>query len=290
MPRVSLGLPVYNGENYLAEAIDCLLAQTFEDFELIICDNASTDRTEEICRAAAARDPRVRYHRNEINLGAAPNFNLAFDLSVGEYFKWVAHDDLIAPSYVEQCVAVLDGQPEVVACHCLMEIVDGSGRFLAAYDFEDGVFDHPDPVRRYVKAVSERHYCFTVFCLMRRSVLEQTNAIGSYIGSDRNLIAQVVLRGPLVQVPEVLFFSREHGERSIRAIERHERGEWFDTARPVSGHFYFSRLFMEHLRILFVHPLTPQQRLRGTLWITGWAGKRVPRLLREFLGRTPARQ
>ena len=80
-PRLSIGLPVYNGERYLAEAFDCFLAQTFQDFEIIVCDNASTDRTAEICRSFAQRDPRIRYYRNEKNLGAIPNFNRVFELS-----------------------------------------------------------------------------------------------------------------------------------------------------------------------------------------------------------------
>ena len=98
-PRVSLGFPVYNGERYLAAALDSLLGQTFRDLEVVICDNASTDRTAELCAAYAARDARVRYHRNPTNLGAAPNFNRTFELSRGEYFKWAAHDDVCAPTF-----------------------------------------------------------------------------------------------------------------------------------------------------------------------------------------------
>lgn len=98
-PKVSVGLPVYNGEKYLPQAIKSLLAQTFAEFELIICDNASTDRTQEISRTFTKRDQRIRYHRNPNNLGAAANFNLSFRLSSGEYFKWAA-DDLCAPEFL----------------------------------------------------------------------------------------------------------------------------------------------------------------------------------------------
>ncbi len=88
-PRVSIGLPVFNGERYLARAIDSILAQDFRDLELVVCDNASTDRTAEICAAYARRDPRVRYHRNPRNLGAGPNYDRCFHLARGEYFKWI---------------------------------------------------------------------------------------------------------------------------------------------------------------------------------------------------------
>ncbi|MEO1346882.1 MAG: glycosyltransferase family A protein, partial [Pseudomonadota bacterium] len=107
-PRVTIGVPVYNGDAYLAEALDSILNQTFTDFEVIISDNASTDGTEQICRDYAARDDRVRYIRQEKNLGAAPNFNLLVPIARGEYFKWAASDDLIAPEFLNYCVEALE--------------------------------------------------------------------------------------------------------------------------------------------------------------------------------------
>src|SRR4051812_43091384 len=100
-PTLSIGIPVYNGARYLRMTLDSLLAQTYRDFEIIISDNASTDDTELICRAYAARDPRVRYHRAPVNLGAPANYRRAFDLSTGDYFKWQNADDIIAPTFVE---------------------------------------------------------------------------------------------------------------------------------------------------------------------------------------------
>src|SRR4051794_25259685 len=113
MPKVSIGLPVYNGEAFLAEAVESLLAQTFTDFEILLVDNASTDRTQEICRAFAARDPRVKYHRNETNIGGGPNWNRAYDLTPSDstYFKWAAHDDRHAPDFLARCVEALDRDP-----------------------------------------------------------------------------------------------------------------------------------------------------------------------------------
>src|ERR1051326_2036095 len=107
-PRVSIGLPVYNGQQFLEEAINSLLAQTYSDFELIISDNASTDATEQICRAHAAADPRIRYYRNDKNRGPVWNLNRVFELARGELFKWAAHDDVCAPTLVERCVEVLE--------------------------------------------------------------------------------------------------------------------------------------------------------------------------------------
>ena len=107
VPRVTIGLPVYNGENYLAAAIESLLSQTFTDFELVICDNGSTDRTEQVCRAYAARDARIRYYREVENRGLAWNFSRTFELARGEYFKWHAHDDLCGPTLLRGALEAL---------------------------------------------------------------------------------------------------------------------------------------------------------------------------------------
>src|SRR5207245_725070 len=116
-------MPVRNGEKYVRQAIESILAQTFSDWELVICDNASTDATEAICREYAARDPRVRYSRNAENLGPAGNHARCFELSRGRYFRWHAHDDLLHPQYLEKCVEVLDWDASVVNCHSLSRVI-----------------------------------------------------------------------------------------------------------------------------------------------------------------------
>lgn len=107
-PKVSIGMPVYNGEKYIREALDSLLAQTFTDFELIISDNASTDGTEAICREYVARDLRIRYVRQSENRGAAANFQFVLDESRGDYFMWAAADDSWLPTFLTESVGVLD--------------------------------------------------------------------------------------------------------------------------------------------------------------------------------------
>src|SRR6185436_6923974 len=107
-PRVSIGVPVYNGERYLAATLDSLLAQTFDNFEIIVSDNASSDRTAQLALEYAERDSRVRYTRNPRNLGAGANYRRAFQLSRGQYFRWSAADDISAPESLARCVEVLD--------------------------------------------------------------------------------------------------------------------------------------------------------------------------------------
>lgn len=95
-PQITVALPVYNGEQYIAIAIKSVLTQTFSDFELLILDNCSTDHTLEIIRTFS--DPRIRLIVNPENLGMIGNWNLAVSLATGKYIKILSHDDLLAPS------------------------------------------------------------------------------------------------------------------------------------------------------------------------------------------------
>ena len=115
-PRLSIGLPVFNGERYLAAAIGSVLDSSFSDWELIISDNASTDGTQALAQSFAQQDARIRYLRNATNIGALPNFNQVVHASRGEYFKWLAYDDLCGPDLLSRCVEVLDRDSTIVLC------------------------------------------------------------------------------------------------------------------------------------------------------------------------------
>jgi glycosyltransferase involved in cell wall biosynthesis len=229
-PRVSIGLPVWNGERYLAEALDSILAQTHADFELIISDNASTDRTGEICRMYAARDERIRYFRNETNLGAAGNFNRVFELASGDYFKWAAYDDLCAPEYLERCVKILDREPDIVLCYAKTRIIDEHGEFVE--DYLDGLnLRSPKPHERFRDLFSAPGLCNPVFGLIRSAVLKRTALIGNYASSDRVLLGELALLGQFYEIPEYLFLRRGHPERSLEAnVTDAEIAAWFDPA------------------------------------------------------------
>src|SRR5215470_10109303 len=134
-PRLSVGLPVYNGEAYLAESLDALLGQTYEDFELIISDNASTDGTADISQGYVKQDARVRYYRQPRNVGLAPNHNFVVEQARGELFKWASNDDLYARDLLERCVDALDKQPEVVLAHSWTAMIDSSGAVTKATEY-----------------------------------------------------------------------------------------------------------------------------------------------------------
>jgi len=269
-PRVSIGLPVYNGEAYLESTIDAILAQTFRDFELIISDNASTDRTEEICRAFAERDPRVAYYRNEENIGAARNFNLTFAHAEGEYFKWAAHDDRIAPDFLARCVEALDRDPSAVLAYSGIRIIDSTGAVRADYEDRLENVTSPQVHLRFADLVLIDHRCYEVFGLIRSDVLGRTPLIGSYIASDRVLLAELGLRGRFHEVPAPLFFSRDHSERSLRAMPFHFRAAWFDPANRGRRVYPHWRFFKEYFGSLRRVNLPLGERLRCYLVMLRW--------------------
>ncbi|MGW2815697.1 glycosyltransferase family 2 protein [Streptomyces sp. NPDC001415] len=214
-PRLSIGLPVYNGEEYLAEALDALLGQTYEDFELVISDNASTDGTQVVCRWYAARDSRIRYLRLPRNIGAAPNHNYVFTECRGELFKWASHDDLYARDLLRRCVEALDERPDVILAHSGQAVIDGDGRVKVPYEYGIAT-DSPHAPERF------RSFLFEpggddFYGVMRADMLRRVRPHDSYHHADRTFVAEIVLNGPFHQVPELLYFRRDHPTRAERA-------------------------------------------------------------------------
>jgi glycosyltransferase involved in cell wall biosynthesis len=268
--RVSIGLPVFNGGDYLTSALEGLLTQTFPEFELIISDNASTDDTQEICRTYASRDPRIRYVRNEENIGAAANFNRVFELSTGEYFKWAAHDDLCAPQFLERCVQGLDRDPSVILCYARTRAIDELSRVIKEYPAKVRA-GSPIPHERFHEFVCVPHPCVAVFGLIRANVLRRTRLIGSFTGSDRPLLSELSLLGRFCEIPEFLFFYRTHAAQSWRANPTtHAQQAWYDPARARKPTFPHWRLLWEHLRSINRVPLDWQERFACYACMMWW--------------------
>ncbi|UCG57947.1 MAG: glycosyltransferase family 2 protein [Phycisphaerales bacterium] len=230
-PSVSIGMPVFNGANYITEALDSLLAQTYTDFEIIISDNASTDGTEEICRAYARKDRRIRYLRNKTNLGAVKNYNRVFALSSGEYFKWAAHDDMCAPEYLERCVDVLSQHPSVTICHPKTVIVDESGERMGNWE-DDLDFRSTKAHERFHDYLFRRARLWNaIFGVIRASELRKTPLFGNYLGCDKVLLGELVLLGEVHQLPDRLFLRRRHPQQWWRVRPgRKEKTIWLDPA------------------------------------------------------------
>ncbi|MDG6222371.1 MAG: glycosyltransferase family 2 protein [Candidatus Bathyarchaeota archaeon] len=209
-PRISIGLPVFNGENYLKESLESILSQKFSDFELIISDSASTDRTPEICQEYAQKDKRIHYFRNKEKHGAAWNYNNVFKLSSGLYFKWAAHDDLHHPEHLLKCAQVLDRDPSVVLCCSKIFNIDSHGNRIGIYDYR-AQFDSKNPEERF-RDVLRKKPVFSLYGVIRRDVLKKSQLLASYIGSDWTLLAELSLAGRFFEIPEFLFFRRTHDQ------------------------------------------------------------------------------
>jgi glycosyltransferase involved in cell wall biosynthesis len=259
-PTLGIGLPVYNGERYLRQALDSLLEQSFTDYELVILDNASNDSTAAIALEYAARDGRIRYHRNAENIGAARNFNLAFELTSGRYFKWAADDDLISPSFLERCICALEDDPQSVLAYAKSRIIDERGEPVGDYDPGFSTDAARAPVR-FASMLTE-HKCFQIFGVIRRDALEQTRLIGLHAHGDGVLLAHLALLGRFVELPEFLFLSRRHPGHSSRMIGDYwSYAAWFDPANGRKRIFPHARMFGEYFRVVIGAPLSPPDRL-----------------------------
>ena len=268
-PCVSVGMPVYNGERYIAQAIESILSQTFHDFEVIICDNASSDTTEQICKAYAVRDPRVRYYRNDRNRGAAWNHKRVVELARGEYFKWQCHDDYCDSTFLEKCLAVVHGDPTVVLCYPQFVRVDEHGRRLGIKSSR--LVGGAEPHARFVSMIYRRDSCEEIYGVMRTAVIRKTALIGPYSNSDDTFLAELILNGKFREVPETLFFYRIHSAKSTSAYpNRSARMAWF---KPNAGtHFSlpFLSLFGGYISLIWRSPLPRREKARCYSSLVGW--------------------
>lgn len=282
-PTVSIGLPVFNGANYLEQTLKSILAQTFEDFELIICDNASDDETETICRAYAARDSRIRYHRQPRNMGAQINYDMSFEMARGRYFKWASHDDLLAPEFLAECLAVLESDQGCVLVHPATVIIDQYGRETQCY-IDLIAMDSDDPVRRLARWLDPAEgYCNPVFGLMRPEVMAKTGLHGDFASSDRAFLAEMTLHGRCRVIWKGLFYRRIHPLNSVVAHpDPRDLVAWFKGKRPKIA-FVKNRLFWGLVQALFRAPLRNGDRLRGFLVILKWAWDVRRPLVKEWL-------
>jgi len=230
-PRVSVGVAVYNGEKYLAKALDSLAAQTFIDFEVILSDNASTDSTPQICRRYVEADERFHYYRNAVNLGVAPNYNRVFELSKGEYFKWADYDDILHPEFLERCVETLDQNPEVALCYCKVNIIDEMGAYRDVYDpGPDTSSNHPH--ERFRNLILFPELAVQSMGLFRSEIIRQTQLHGSYPSSDEVFLAEMAMRGRYYEIQDRILDVRLHPGQSTRGAQevQRERVVFFDSS------------------------------------------------------------
>lgn len=278
-PKLTIGLPVYNGEKFLQQSLDSLLNQSFGDFELIICDNASTDNTEAICRDYAAQDSRIIYYRNPSNIGCACNFNRVFQLSQTEYFKWAAYDDLHAPNFLAECIQFLEENPDYILCHSHTYLIDQKSDFIQTYDIK--LQTHLESPEIRFHELLTKHFCYQLYGVIRKSALEKVPEIGGYGNADGIFVLRLGMLGKFYEIPEYLFFARCHDQQSLSLFfpnymlftnnnpeytlddlpDFYEYSVWFDSSNQGKVLFPHWRIFKEYIISIIHSPLTLQQQL-----------------------------
>lgn len=273
-PKISIGMPVYNGEKFIRQAVTALLEQDFSDFELIIADNASKDGTGAIAREFAAKDGRIRYYRNPTNIGAAPNFQFTLSLARGEYFKWACADDMHYPGNLRRTFEMLSAAPpEVVLVTPRVFLIDEKGDSLMG---EHGLplpaaglgpgdkgperisTKAKTPSRRLAEVLPRLEWSVAQFGLFRTNALRQTRAIDSFRTSDRVLLAEVAMLGEIWEVDEFLFARRQHAEISTTAHKT--AGAYARWMNPASKERHRRIMSIEYARSIKRLPLSPLER------------------------------
>jgi len=203
-PLVSIGLPVFNGEESLDQTLDALLNQDYTNLEIIISDNGSTDRTSEICEEFLKKNPRVRYYRSSENLGSNWNFNRVADLSSGKYFMWAAEGDLHDLSFVRACVEKLEQSPEAVLCHVHTAFFIENRKERLCISNLDSFTGVTGLVERYRETL-KNFPAVAIYGVYRSAAMKKTHMMEQSVATDLAFIAELSIYGSFVQVPELLF-------------------------------------------------------------------------------------
>lgn len=300
MLSVGIGVPVFNGENFLAECLESIAAQDLDALDVVISDNASTDATEEIAREVARRDSRFRYVRQPENLGAAANYNYVMHHSRGDLYKMAPHDDMLGPGFLKLCIEALEENPTAVLAFPTTRYIGPDGETLG--DYEDPiVWTHAStPAGRLQDLYAAEHetylrLCYPIMGLMRRDAALRTRGIQAFRAADAAMLVELALLGDFIEVPEPLYLKRLHPGTSMRAnTTEQDFAQWYDPRSAGQDPLHFSRLAGSHFSAPFHVGLPIAERATATAATLRWffserrfrmAGSELRGALRRRLGR-----
>jgi glycosyltransferase involved in cell wall biosynthesis len=260
MPVVSVGVPVYNGASTISCVLDGLIHDDYRNLEIIISDNASTDDTETICRDYAARDSRIKYHRNVQNIGGVGNFLSVFRMSSGKYFLWASHHDMRERNFISRCVDTLEADPGVSLCYSNAAWLEAGNRIgdTVPRPFETTGLD---PWARFFKTLRNVGYCYQIYGVIRRDMLGRCLLPSPGLGADHVWLQELSIMGTFVCLPERLFLVwRDEDAKSIHAsFKRGNR-----TLTPGSAVTAAREMISCHIQIVRTHLLDRSSRIRMT--------------------------
>lgn len=224
-PKVSIGMPVYNGEKYIREALDSLLAQTFTDFELIISDNASIDTTSVICQEYARKDSRICYIRQSQNKGAVANFKFVLDEAVGEYFMWAAHDDVWLNNHIEVLYQKHQLEEYILVASRPLFVELSSGNKFEFKKIHSELFTN-NISQNYKNFLELHHWDYAkatmIYGLFKKNLMPSFLPISvdeelswMAVGYDLLFLCQAIIKAPIAYIEEETWC---RGERFGRAV------------------------------------------------------------------------
>ena len=206
-PRLSIGLPVYNGEKFIKESIDSLINQTFQNFEIIISDNSSTDATEQICKDYVTHDKRIKYYRQFENKGAPANFLKVLGLANGHFFMWAAADDKFENNHLENLIQALESDNKASVAMSSAKIIDDTGCITSQVNLpqiQNSVFQKE---LSYALALGSKHHYF-IYGMWVRTVLNNLLPIPNGRYSDRVFILFASTRIKFILIDEPTYIRR----------------------------------------------------------------------------------
>ncbi len=275
-PKVTIGMPVYNGARWLSTSIESILAQSFTDFELIISDNASTDETKAICEQLARTDARVSYYRNSQNVGASDNYNLVFAKARGDYFKWASCNDFCMPKFLEKCVRVLDEDQSIALAYPRTALFTEHIEEAEPYDDNLCLLSN-DPCQRFVEFLERVQLNNVTNGVIRSKLLAKTPLVKNYYSSDTVLMAELSLHGKFFELPETLFYRRmDEASATKLKTEIEVRKHWNPDLKPVL--LSNTREILQYFGAIRRATLTLKQRVRlngHMLRQTFWAREKM---------------
>jgi glycosyltransferase involved in cell wall biosynthesis len=281
-PLVSVGMPVFNGEKFIASAIESVLGQTFADLELIISDNASSDATVAICERYVALDRRVRLLRSSANVGAHPNYRKVAHAARGQYFKWASANDLLAPDYLERCLDTLEKRPDAVLAFGTTVLFEEDPGLGTPYDDRMHLEDE-DAFHRFRRCTEQLRLNNVINSVVRTSALRRTSVMPNYMGADNLVLAELALAGKFIEVPTTRFYRRMSPEGAMKLqgneavlLHHHPTG-------GARGLFQAWRIARGYLRAVLRGELSAGQRLRAVAYVARQTYWRAPDLVQDIL-------
>jgi glycosyltransferase involved in cell wall biosynthesis len=277
-PRVSIGMPVYNREKYVAASIEAHLNQTYGDFELILTDNCSTDRSQEICRDYAAKDSRIRYYQNPRNLGAAGNYRRCFELATGEFFRWTPSDDLVSLNLLERAVHILDEDPSVFVAYPRTKLIDAEGNITGDFDEHLHLMDERAS-KRWIGVQQNIRLGNLHYGLNRADKFRKTGLMRNYNGGDFPLIAEMALYGKFYEIPDAFFYRRMHEEASSAMKNSADIMAFYDPKKRAKLFLYNWVHLGANLNSVRRAPISIKEKLK----IVGFQARSLVWSRREYL-------